>query len=420
MQNQNLNAMNVPQAGVPMQHLQPGFDAPQMVVNPLVYVTPSPSPSPMFVPMNTGHSTFAYGQPLQQIYTNPTNDSRAIPKPKEFWRRQSSTCRKVMSEKIENIDITDLAYDQKRNRYLQQRISKLKAEGNLVELRYMFHQLLPDAIQLAVDPYGNFVLQRLLKCIGPDLLEVLIQHLKPDLTRLAKDEYACRILQVILTHVSANGRETLLKTFLPELEELLQNEYGSFVIQKIVETMDPCDLSDLMEIVIPNMYRLARHKAGTRVIQELFQQLDPSQKGDMEQELLAEVAELSMHSTGQYAVIKMIQYGLPDVRKQIAELVKDNLEEIGHTQPGCKVLEKLLLKLRRSDLHILLDPMRKGNTMEALAKCPYGNFVVQQALESDPRGETMKKVEAIFANRAIHELNRFERHVFKCMQNFTR
>merc|ERR1719387_3302333 len=127
-----------------------------------------------------------------------------------------------------------------------------------------------------------------------------------------------------------------------------------------------------MEIVVPNMYRLARHKAGTRVIQELFRQLDPSQKGDMEQELLAEVAELSQHSTGQYAVIKMIQYGLPDVRKQVVECVKDNLQAIGHTQPGCKVLEKLLLKLRRSDLHILLDPMRKGKTMEALAKCLMG------------------------------------------------
>merc|ERR1719387_161571 len=115
-----------------------------------------------------------------------------------------------------------------------------------------------------------------------------------------------------------------------------------------------------MEIVVPNMYRLARHKAGTRVIQELFRQLDPSQKGDMEQELLAEVAELSQHSTGQYAVIKMIQYGLPDVRKQVAECVKDNLQAIGHTQPGCKVLEKLLLKLRKVTFTSCSTPCKRG------------------------------------------------------------
>ena len=30
-------------------------------------------------------------------------------------------------------------------RYLQQRISKIKADGNDQELRYMFHQMLPDA-----------------------------------------------------------------------------------------------------------------------------------------------------------------------------------------------------------------------------------------------------------------------------------
>ena len=95
MQNQNQNAMNVQQPGMGMHHLQPGFDAPPMGANPIVYVTPSPSASPMFVPMNAGRPPFAYSEPLRQVYPNAINNNQEIPKPKEVWRRQSSTCRKV-------------------------------------------------------------------------------------------------------------------------------------------------------------------------------------------------------------------------------------------------------------------------------------------------------------------------------------
>jgi len=116
----------------------------------------------------------------------------------------------------------------------------------------------------------------------------------------------------------------------------------------------------------------------------------------------------------------MIQYGMPEVRKLVAEGLKGDVQEIGHTQAGCKVLEKLLLKLRRIDLMILLKPLQEGNVMADLAGCPYGNFVVQQALEAEPRGETMKCVEKIFANRSVHDLNRFEKHVYKRMLNFKR
>lgn len=412
-----------------MGNLQSGFDAPQMVQVPqfspgMVTYVGSPvaaSPSPMFVPMYSPHMQaqpllYPHMQAQSPLYPRQNN----IPAPTQAWRRQSSTCRKVMQENIENIDLADLAYDEKRNRYLQQRISKLKAEGNLVELRYMFHQLLPEAMQLAVDPYGNFVLQRLLKTVGSELLDVLIQHLKINVNRLARDEYACRILQVILTHGSTTGRVIMLKIMLPEIEELMHDEYGSFVIQKLVETMDPSDLQEVLKAVEPNLYRLCRHRSGTRVVQELFRQLDPSEKAGLTEVLMSEVVDLAMDSVGQYAVMKMIQYGMPEVRKQVAEKLQGNVKQIASTQAGCKVIEKLLLKLRRNDLPVILKSLQEGDTMAELAKCPYGNFVVQQALEAEPRGKTRACVERLFEKRSPHELNRFEKHVYKRMQTFKR
>jgi len=315
------------------------------------------------------------------------------------------------------MSLIELAFDQKKNRYLQQRISKIKADGNDQELRYMFHQMLPDAARMACNEYANFVLQRLLENVSQELLSVVIEHIKKEIFTLATHPYACRVLQIILQYSSKQGRLTLANHLLPDVEELLMNNYGCYVLQKVVETVDPTKLQSLMDdIIVPRCFDLCVNKTSTRVIQEMFRYYSPPHKAKLTEKVIEYLVDLSMDPYGNYVVEKMVHYGTMDTRNRIVETLVPKLIFLACTKTGSNILEKCLVKLNNEQKVKLIQPLVDNpDRLATMIRDQYGNYVIQQIVNSIPyrhRGEFCNAIRTHFSCQSLTDMTRYEAFVY--------
>lgn len=409
--------------------------------SPLMFNSMTPGYSPIFVPASPlgymNSPVFALdGPPLggpsifPGIPENPLEELRRlksyeksrrhhrrydVPPPRKPVAHSSSTCLRIMGEDIGNMSLIELAFDAKRNRYLQQRIAKIKADGKISELRYMFHQVLPDTVRMSCNEYANFVVQRLLENIDKDLLAVMVDHIKKDVFTLATHPYACRVLQVILTHARMETRLKLFRALQPDVEELLMNNFGCYVLQKVVETCGAENLQLFMkDSILPRAFDLCVHKTSTRVIQEIFRYFPHDDKAEITQKLLENLVNLCKDNYGNYVVEKMVHYGSQDTREQVVNILIPSVVDLACTKTGSNILEKCLMKFNAAMKAKLVTPLVEDpDKLAQMIGDQYGNYVIQQMVTAMPyrNHDFTNAVREHFAGRDQADLTRYEMFV---------
>nr|CCC89367.1 putative pumillio RNA binding protein [Trypanosoma congolense IL3000] len=139
--------------------------------------------------------------------------------------------------------------------------------------KQLISRLLPLFSHIALDPFGNYVVQCVIENIGQDASEYVTSYFRGELLKMSCDKYGSNTVEKIVKvcgDVPAVWRLLMDELFYTPgvLQKLIQDNYGNFVVQTIIEhATNPGELKricDLLRPIVPNSPYATRIEAKMR------------------------------------------------------------------------------------------------------------------------------------------------------------
>lgn len=183
----------------------------------------------------------------------------------------------ITSLPLEELDYVKLATDQFGCRFLQKKLES-PAESNIVR-DLMYEQIKPFFLDLILDSFGNYLIQKLCEYLTVDQKTVLIQSIYPNLFQISINQYGTRSLQKIIdTMDNENQIDLIIKGFsqqhtsIDQVVTLINDLNGNHVIQKCIFKFPPSKFSFIIDAIVDqnNIITISTHKHGCCVLQKLL------------------------------------------------------------------------------------------------------------------------------------------------------
>eukprot|EP00798_Chlamydomonas_sp_ICE-L_P021447 gene21447-28415_t len=163
----------------------------------------------------------------------------------------------LFASKYESVDevvgkLMYVAQDQNGCRFLQRKFD----EQGPAAVAVVFPEILDNIVELMVDPFGNYLVQKLLeRCSEQQRLEKLIE------TLTTKEQHQ------LVVKMLRNGVNTLIKDW-----------HGNHVVQRCLQRFPPDDAQFIYDAAMENCVQIASHRHGCCVLQRCLDFSSPSQR----------------------------------------------------------------------------------------------------------------------------------------------
>ncbi|SMN18515.1 similar to Saccharomyces cerevisiae YGL178W MPT5 Member of the Puf family of RNA-binding proteins [Maudiozyma saulgeensis] len=185
----------------------------------------------------------------------------------------------INSTSLEDLDYVKLATDQFGCRFLQKKLeSNSSNESDLVR-DLMFDQIKPYFINLILDPFGNYLIQKLCEYLTIEQRTTLINSIYPYVFKISINQYGTRSLQKIIDTVDNESQIDLIVkgfstsyTSIDQIVVLINDLNGNHVIQKCIFKFPSTKFDFIINAIIEknNIITISTHKHGCCVLQKLL------------------------------------------------------------------------------------------------------------------------------------------------------
>ena len=270
-----------------------------------------------------------------------------------------------------------------RSRFLQDKLKTANSE----EKDQVFQEILPNAIQLMKDVFGNYVLQKFFEHGDQTQKTALVNKMRGHMFDLSTQTYACRVVQKALAHILVEHQVDLMRELDGKIMDCIKCENGNHVIQVAIEQVPLEHIPFMVNAVRPEVEYLARHKYGCRVIQRLLEHA----KEDVLFWLIPKLHECSnaliADQFGNYVPAHIVEKGSDQDRSRVIEVVKANLIDYSTQKFSSHVVEKCIRfgtpQSRIQFMQIFITPNERGqDPLEHLIRDLFANYVIQALMES--------------------------------------
>ncbi|QPG75482.1 hypothetical protein FOA43_002837 [Brettanomyces nanus] len=284
-------------------------------------------------------------------------------------------------------DIISMSQDQYGCRYLQKKID----ENFAVNFPLIFQSVYQHSTDLMVDPFGNYLIQKLMGSASAEELSLILISIGPSIYKISIDQHGTRACQKMIDCLSTPAHHRLLETYLsPHIVELIQDLNGNHVIQKCIQKFQDVDLQFIIDLICSNMVAISTHKHGCCVMQKLMNKCNSNQLIQLGCEILNNSISLMQDQFGNYVVQYLISLEIPKLNSQLITIVASYVTELSCQKFSSNVVEKCLkIKVYKQhknarQVNPLLEEILREPTLSNLIKDQYGNYVVQTSMEVSP------------------------------------
>eukprot|EP00866_Antonospora_locustae_P002071 jgi/Antlo1/2071/2089 len=325
---------------------------------------------------------------------------------------------------IEEKDICfEMSKDQDGSRFIQKRLEVATEQEKV----WFFKQIQHLAVDLSLDLFGNYIIQKFLsigdtnlptgdntrrgKCLDKnteadiphdkqngalethllgekpfDFRIQILQELKGSIRRLSYDVYGCRVIQKLLEVTSFD----IHNEFEGHVIDMVRDQNGNHVIQKCIESFK--DIRFILKDFEENACEMAKHKYGCRAIQRLFENCGEDECSVIIGKILSGAEEMIFDQYGNYVIQHILEFGRKEFKDSIFKIVIKDVYNISVHKFASNVMEKCVLvadNMQKKDLISEFLAM-KGPKPMILSMClnNFANYVVQRLIDSvDAKGK---------------------------------
>eukprot|EP00124_Ichthyophonus_hoferi_P000411 Ihof_evm4s15 gene=Ihof_evmTU4s15 len=238
--------------------------------------------------------------------------------------------------------VVEFANDQHGSRFIQQKLES----ATPVEKDLIFKEILPDALELMADVFGNYVIQKFFDYGTADQKLVLAQTVEGHLLQLSLQMYSCRVIQKALESVPPEHKDLqvrLVKELDGNVIRCVKDQNGNHVIQKCIESFDPDTIQFIVDSFKGQVCSLSTHPYGCRVIQRMLEHCSETQINALLDELHRFAINLVQDQYGNYVIQHVLEHGRPQDKLLIVERMKGHVLLMSQHKFASNVVEKCLV-----------------------------------------------------------------------------
>lgn len=257
------------------------------------------------------------------------------------------------------------------------------------EVQTILEEILPVIADIMADTYGNFLIQKLLD-VAPDMVRLHItQQIAPFLPRIATTQHGTFAVQKLVQSLrSVAEHATVCGGLATDVVLLTTDPCGAHVVQRVLQCLDPPMRQFLYDGICRDLVRICNDRLGCCTVQKCLQHASTEQAMQVAIAALQNVRDLAPDPFGNY----VLQFILESPRRttEISDGIARALFDASHVVPFARdkfasnVLEKALRSCTRGCVADIIETLVAPDFLETLVSDPYGNYVVQSALNVAP------------------------------------
>lgn len=299
---------------------------------------------------------------------------------------------------IENLDILKLSVDQYGCRYLQK---KLEMDNSIKDI--IFNKIFNNILDLIIDPFGNYLIQKMADYLTPYQKDLMIEKIHPYLFLISINQYGTRSLQKIIDGISNTYQMDLIVKGLQmndtlninednNIVKLIKDLNGNHVIQKCIFKFPPEKFQFIIDSIClnDNIVRISTHKHGCCVLQKLLNNANFDQILKISGVLLIYLDDLVNDQFGNYIIQFLFELDFLKTSSEINFLIDEfftkifqNLVKLSCLKFSSNVIEKFIKILKIKKNYYYLNQIIKliNFNFEILIKDKFGNYVIQTLID---------------------------------------
>eukprot|EP01091_Cochliopodium_minus_P012529 TRINITY_DN3814_c0_g1_i1.p1 TRINITY_DN3814_c0_g1~~TRINITY_DN3814_c0_g1_i1.p1 ORF type:complete len:738 (-),score=215.68 TRINITY_DN3814_c0_g1_i1:164-2377(-) len=276
-----------------------------------------------------------------------------------------------------------LCKDQQGCRFLQKKIE----EETETTVPIIFNEIHQHFAELMVDPFGNYLCQKLLDhCNDLQRLQI-IESVGTELVYVAQNMHGTRAVQKLIECLTLPQQITkIIEAFSYNVVQLIQDLNGNHVIQRCLNKLSSQDNQFIYDAVTKSCVEVATHRHGCCVLQRCIDFASESQKKQLIDEIISNALALVQDPYGNYVTQYVLELNLESCKNNLISKFQNNIVRLSTQKFSSNVVEKCLQLADKKHRKVFLTELINTKNLGNLLQDPYANYVIQTALTvSDPQ-----------------------------------
>ncbi len=189
--------------------------------------------------------------------------------------------------------------------------------GSKNEKVIIVNALKDNVKELAVDPFGSHVLEKLLTCFEEEYINFIYNYIVDNFIDLANNNNGICIVKKILTFTHKKLIHDKIKTIIKENGlQLISHPYANFVIQIVVECWT--DYKDILSLFDKKYYNLSLEKYASNVVERIIEKDEEILNNYIDEIVDSNrIYEIMRSNYGNYVVQKSIKLSKEEHKKKL-------------------------------------------------------------------------------------------------------
>lgn len=276
-----------------------------------------------------------------------------------------------------------------------------------------------------VDPFGNYLFQKILERITPDERVTLVSSVSTRLVNASLNLHGTRSVQKIVEvcaldemnmgpnqdeakgeEEGKNGTNNGMKTketaskiltdaLKPSAARLCIDSHGNHAIQRILLKLPYQYTQFIFDAVAASVEDVARHRHGCCVIQRCLDSRHSAARTHLVTRIVEKSLELMQDAYGNYVVQYVLDVCGDDEVHAVCESVIGKVCLLAVQKFSSNVMEKCLERCTDRVREEYLNELNDSDRIRELMMDPFGNYVVQRALSVSTHAQAIRLVETM-------------------------
>lgn len=294
-------------------------------------------------------------------------------------RKRGEDASKFANAKLEDFigQIYSLCKDQHGCRFLQKQLDVSDENATII-----FQEIHPYVIELMVDPFGNYLIQKLLENVNNEERVILVKNASVQFVQIALDSHGTRALQKLVECIDTEEEaKIIVESLKNDVVSLSRDLNGNHVIQKCLQRLTSSDSQFIFDTASQNCPEIATHRHGCCVLQRCLDYGSEKQCKDLSLVISKFTKDLSLDPYGNYVIQYVLTKNADDEPiKKIIGVVKSNMVTFALHKFGSNVIEKCLKSTKYSS-ELINELIENEQDLVKLLNDSYGNYVLQTSLD---------------------------------------
>ncbi|XP_060199361.1 pumilio homolog 15-like [Lycium barbarum] len=277
--------------------------------------------------------------------------------------------------------VVNAAKDQHGSKMLQANLEK----GNNEEIEIVLSEVVEYVGDLMKNQSGSYVIQKLFVVCNEEQRTTIIQAITRNSHQfigICFSQHGARAMQKLLDNLSTpQQRSLILSAITPVAVALANDQSGQHVIQYCVKTFSIEYTRHLLKEIANNCFAIATQKSGCCVLQSCVESARGELRDRLITEILTNAVQLSEDQYGNYVVQHLVGLKLPRVTETLLDRLQGNFVTLSCNKYASNVVEKIILESGEEHSTRIISELLRSSSASTLLVDPYGNFVIQTALQ---------------------------------------